>query len=86
MEGTSLIIFGVVMFTLIVILLVLLILFAKSKLVAEGSVKIEINEDPEHELEVPIGGKLLFELADNEIYIPSACGGKGTCGECKVKS
>lgn len=85
MEGISLIIFGVVMFTLIVILLVLLILFAKSKLVASGNIKIEINEDPEHELVVPIGGKLLFKLADNEIYVPSACGGKGTCGECKVK-
>jgi len=85
MEGISLIIFGVVMFTLIVILLVLLILFAKSKLVASGNIKIEINEDPEHELVLPIGGKLLFALADNGIYVPSACGGKGTCGECKVK-
>jgi len=85
MDGISLIILGVIMFTLIVILLVLLILFAKSKLVASGNVKIEINEDPEHSLEVPIGGKLLFTLADNEIYLPSACGGGGTCGECKCQ-
>ena len=85
MEGISLIILGVIMFTLIVILLVLLILFAKSKLVASGNVKIEINEDPEHTLEVPIGGKLLFTLADNQVYLPSACGGGGTCGECKCQ-
>ncbi len=85
MSGSSLVLLGVVMFTLIVLLLVLLILFAKSKLVPSGNVKIDINEDPEHQITVPIGGKLLFVLADNQIYLPSACGGQGTCGECKVK-
>ncbi len=85
MSGSSLIVLGVIMFTLIVLVLVLVILFAKSKLVPSGSVKIDINEDPEHQITVPIGGKLLFVLADNQIYLPSACGGQGTCGECKVK-
>ena len=84
MEGLSLILLGVFRFTLIVLALVVIILFAKSKLVASGKAKIVINDDPEHTYEVPLGGKLLNTLADQEIYIPSACGGGGTCGECKV--
>ncbi|MBN2365497.1 MAG: NADH:ubiquinone reductase (Na(+)-transporting) subunit F [Calditrichaeota bacterium] len=84
MEGISLILFGVFMFTLIVLFLVILIMFARSKLVATGTVKININDDPEKSLEVSVGDKLLNSLADNEIYLPSACGGGGTCGECKV--
>ncbi len=84
MEGTSLIIFGVVMFTVIVLALVILILFAKSKLVPSGNVKIEINEDPDKTIEVPIGGKLMNVLAEHKIFIPSACGGQGTCGECRM--
>jgi len=83
MEGINIIIIGVVMFTLIVLVLVGLILFAKSKLVASGNVNITINDDPEKSIKVPIGGKLLNVLADNKIYLPSACGGGGTCGECK---
>lgn len=83
MHGTSLIFLGVVMFTLIVIALVLIILFARSKLVQSGSAKIVINEDPEHTYDVPLGGKLLNVLSDQGLYLPSACGGGGTCGECK---
>jgi Na+-transporting NADH:ubiquinone oxidoreductase subunit F len=83
MDGINIIIIGVVMFTLIVLALVGLILFAKSKLVASGNVKININDDPEKSLTVPIGGKLLNVLSDYKIYLPSACGGGGTCGECK---
>ncbi len=85
MEGMNLILLGVVMFTLIVILLVIVILIAKSKLVPSGKVKIDINEDEDKTLEVPIGGKLLNVLASNQVYLPSACGGGGTCGECKCK-
>ena len=83
MDGINIIIIGVVMFTLIVLALVGLILFAKSKLVASGNVNISINDDDEKTITVPIGGKLLNVLADNKIYLPSACGGGGTCGECK---
>lgn len=83
MEGISLIILGVIMFTIIVLALVAIILFAKSKLVASGNVNIIVNEDPNKTLSVSIGGKLLNALADQEIYLPSACGGGGTCGECK---
>ncbi len=84
MEGLNLIIIGVVMFVLIVLALVVLILFAKSKLVASGNVEILINEDPDKKLMVPVGGKLLNVLADKKIFISSACGGGGTCGQCHV--
>ncbi len=77
------IILGVVMFTTIVLALVVLILIAKSKLVASGNVKIMVNE--QKELAVPAGGKLLGCLADNGIFVSSACGGGGTCAQCRVK-
>jgi Na+-transporting NADH:ubiquinone oxidoreductase subunit F len=79
------IILGVSMFTTIVILLVLVILFAKSKLVSSGDVKISINGDPEKAVTTAAGGKLLGALADQGIFIPSACGGGGTCGQCRVE-
>ncbi|WP_077338002.1 NADH:ubiquinone reductase (Na(+)-transporting) subunit F [Pseudocolwellia agarivorans] len=78
------IILGVGMFTAIVIALVLVILFAKSKLVAEGDVTISINGDPDKAVTTSAGGKLLGALADQGIFIPSACGGGGTCGQCRV--
>jgi len=79
------IILGVVMFTVIVLALVVLILLAKSKLVAAGDVTIAINEDPDMAIRVPVGGKLLGALADNGIFISSACGGGGSCGQCRCK-
>ena len=78
------IILGVSMFTAIVVLLVLVILFAKSKLVSSGDVTISINGDPEKAVVTAAGGKLLGALADQGIFIPSACGGGGTCGQCRV--
>ncbi|RBP48335.1 NADH:ubiquinone reductase (Na(+)-transporting) subunit F [Arenicella xantha] len=74
---------GVGFFTTIVLALVAVILFAKSKLVASGNVKISING--EKEIEVPAGGKLLGVLADNKLFVPSACGGGGTCAQCRVR-
>lgn len=82
MDGVNLIILGVIMFTVIVILLVIIILFAKSKLVASGDAEILINDDKK--LTVPIGDKLLNVLGDNEIFVSSACGGGGTCGQCRL--
>ena len=79
------IIIGVAMFTGIVLVLVCVILIAKSKLVASGDITIQINEDESKSLKVPAGGKLLNVLADNQIFISSACGGGGTCAQCKVK-
>ncbi|KAA3609263.1 MAG: NADH:ubiquinone reductase (Na(+)-transporting) subunit F [Calditrichaeota bacterium] len=84
MTGISLVLFGSVMFVLIVIMLVTVILFAKSKLVASGNARIIINDDPDNSITVPLGGKLLDTLASEKIFIPSACGGGGTCGQCKV--
>ncbi|WP_111976466.1 NADH:ubiquinone reductase (Na(+)-transporting) subunit F [Algibacillus agarilyticus] len=78
------IILGVSMFTAIVLALVLVIIFAKSKLVSSGDVTITINGDPEKSVTAAAGGKLLGVLADKGIFIPSACGGGGTCGQCRV--
>ncbi|PCI85550.1 MAG: NADH:ubiquinone reductase (Na(+)-transporting) subunit F [Hyphomicrobiales bacterium] len=74
---------GVSLFTAIVISLVLVILFAKSKLVPEGNVNIRINS--ERVISVPVGGKLLGALAGEKIFVSSACGGGGTCAQCRVK-
>jgi Na+-transporting NADH:ubiquinone oxidoreductase subunit F len=74
---------GVVLFTAIVLALVLIILAAKSKLVASGDVSILING--ERTIRTPAGGKLLGALASDNLFVSSACGGGGTCGQCKVK-
>lgn len=76
---------GVALFTVVVMLLVGVILFARSMLVSSGNVAIEINGDPEKTIEVPAGGKLLNTLADQGIYLSSACGGGGTCAQCKCQ-
>ncbi|MFY7930798.1 MAG: NADH:ubiquinone reductase (Na(+)-transporting) subunit F [Oligoflexus sp.] len=76
------VIIGVVMFTSVVLALVACILFARSRLVAAGNITIDING--EKKLQVPAGGKLLSVLAENKIFVSSACGGGGTCAQCKV--
>lgn len=78
------IILGVVMFTVIVLALVTVILFAKSKLVSEGDITISINGDPEKSVVTGAGGKLLGSLSASGIFVSSACGGGGTCGQCRV--
>lgn len=77
------IILGVVMFTAVVLALVAIILGARSKLVNSGDVTIEING--EKTITVPAGGKLLQTLASNNLFLASACGGGGTCAQCKCK-
>ncbi len=79
------IILGIAMFTAIVLVLAIVILFAKSKLVNSGDITIEINEDPSKAIKLPAGGKLLGALASEGIFLSSACGGGGSCGQCKVK-
>ena len=79
---TNTIFLGVFMFTAVMLALVAIILIAKSKLVASGPVKILIND--QKEIEIPAGGKLLGALADNSIFVSSACGGGGTCAQCRV--
>lgn len=78
------IVLGVVMFTLIVVVLVLFILAAKAKLVSSGAITIAINDDPAKTITSSAGNKLLGALADNGIFVSSACGGGGSCGQCRV--
>jgi Na+-transporting NADH:ubiquinone oxidoreductase subunit F len=76
---------GVGMFTVVVLGLVVIILAARSRLVSVGNIHLDINEDPEKGMDVPVGGKLLGTLADQKIFVSSACGGGGTCAQCKVR-
>ncbi|MCP4465824.1 MAG: NADH:ubiquinone reductase (Na(+)-transporting) subunit F [Halieaceae bacterium] len=75
------IVFGVAMFTGMVLLLVAIILMARSYLVSSGDVSILING--EKAITVPAGGKLLQTLSEAQLFLPSACGGGGTCAQCK---
>jgi Na+-transporting NADH:ubiquinone oxidoreductase subunit F len=77
------ILLGVVLFTAIILALVMVILFARSHLVPSGNVNITIND--ERTITPPVGGKLLTVLADSALFVPSACGGGGSCGQCRVK-
>ena len=79
------IILGVVMFTVIVLSLVAIILSARAKLVSTGNVSIVVNEDSNKPIETPAGGKLLQTLASEGLFLSSACGGGGTCAQCKCK-
>ncbi len=74
---------GVGLFTAIILALVLVILAARARLVASGEVDVIVNDD--RELHLPVGVKLMQGLADADIFIASACGGGGTCGQCKVR-
>ncbi|MFQ3197628.1 MAG: Na+-transporting NADH:ubiquinone oxidoreductase subunit F [Paraglaciecola sp.] len=75
---------GVGMFIAIVLALVLIIMFAKTKLVPEGEVTISINGDPNKAIIAQPGDKLLGALANSGIFVSSACGGGGSCGQCRV--
>ena len=76
---------GVVMFSLVIVALVMVLIVAKSKLVAAADVQIIINDDPEKTLVTQAGSTLLGTLSAQSIFLPSACGGKGTCGVCLAK-
>ncbi len=74
---------GVTFFTLIVLSLCVVILLARARLVASGDIEIVVNE--ERTLHSAAGGKLLGALSDAGLFISSACGGQGTCGQCRVQ-
>jgi Na+-transporting NADH:ubiquinone oxidoreductase subunit F len=76
---------GVGMFIVIVLALVAIIMLAKSKLVPEGDITITINGDPNKSITAQSGDKLLSVLANNGIFVSSACGGGGSCGQCRVE-
>lgn len=77
------IVLGVAMFTGVILALTALILIARSKLVASGDININING--EKDIKVAPGQKLLNALAEQKIFLSSACGGGGTCGQCVAK-
>lgn len=81
---TSIVITSVVVFLLVIILLVSILLYAKKKLTPSGKVKIDIN-DGNLELETETGNSLLTTLGNNKVFLPSACGGGGTCGMCRCR-
>ncbi|MGI6320013.1 MAG: NADH:ubiquinone reductase (Na(+)-transporting) subunit F [Bacteroidales bacterium] len=83
MEITTIVILSVIIFLGVVLLLVGMLLYARNKLVAQGDVQLTINE--EKELTVSPGSSLLTTLSEEKIYLPSACGGGGTCGMCKCQ-
>ena len=75
---------GVFIFTFMIVSLVGLLMVARRGLVPTGDITLTVNEDPDKALRTPAGSTLLATLAANKVFIPSACGGKGTCGVCKV--
>ena len=77
----KIVIISIAVFLIIVLLLVAILLYARKKLVPQGKVKININD--KKELEVESGSSILATLAAEKIFLPSACGGQGTCGEHK---
>ena len=79
------IVLGILSFTVIVNVMVAIILLARSQLVSTGDVTIEINNDPTQKITVPAGGKLLQTLAENNLFLSSACGGGGTCAQCRCQ-
>ena len=75
---------GVFMFTTVIVTQVVVLMLARRELVATGDVTITVNDDPDKALTTAAGGNLLGTLAANKLFIPSACGGKGSCGVCTV--
>ncbi|GHV12049.1 Na(+)-translocating NADH-quinone reductase subunit F [Bacteroidia bacterium] len=77
------IITGIIVFLLIILLLVSLLLFVKNKLTPSGNVKIVVNDD--NVLDVGMGSTVLSTLQSNGIFLSSACGGSGSCGQCRCQ-
>ena len=80
---TSTIVLSIVVFLGIILLLVALLLWVRNKLTPKGKVTVTINDDKQ--LEVQPGSSLMATLADEKVFLPSACGGKGNCGQCKCR-
>ena len=78
------ILMGMFMFSFVILGLTCVLMVAKAKLVSSGEVAITINDDPDRAVHTPVGATLLDALGREHIFIPSACGGKGTCGTCKA--
>ena len=83
LSGTLTIISGTVVFLVVTMILVGALLYAKAKLVPSGNVKLTVNG--EKDIDVPIGGTLLSSLQAGGIFLSSACGGGGKCGQCRAQ-
>jgi Na+-transporting NADH:ubiquinone oxidoreductase subunit F len=83
MSMGTIILLSIAVFLFVILLLVMMLLYAKAKLTPTGTVKISINE--EKEIEVNPGSTLLFTLSQQKLFLPSACGGGGTCGLCRCQ-
>jgi Na+-transporting NADH:ubiquinone oxidoreductase subunit F len=79
------IVLGVTVFVFVIITLVMMLMLARSRLVASADVTITVNDNPDKAITTAAGDTLLNTLSAQKIFIPSACGGKGTCGVCKVE-
>ena len=82
--NTTIVMSGVIVFLIVTLILVGMHLFAKAKLTPKGEVKVDINHG-EKELVTEPGSTLLATLGNNKIFLPSACGGKGSCGMCRCQ-
>ena len=80
---TQTIISALVVFLTVILLLVILLLVLRAKLIPQGNVTITVNDDKQ--LTVPTGNSLISTLAEQHIHLPSACGGKGSCGQCRCQ-
>ncbi len=81
----SIYLLSLAVFSGVVLFLVVILLFVEHKLTVKGEMTITINDDQDRSITVKGGGTLLGSLIEKKIYLPSACGGKGTCGTCKCK-
>ena len=80
---TTTLIIAIIVILVVILLLVAALLILRAKLIPQGNVGITINDD--QKLEVPTGGTLISTLGEQGIHLPSACGGKGSCGQCKCR-
>ena len=78
------VLYGVLVFIVVILALVGVLLAAKARLVPSGDATLTVNNDPDKALHVKSGGTLLATLTENKIFIPSGCGGKGSCGVCRA--
>ncbi len=79
------ILIGIASLTAVIMAFVIVLMFCEKKLVAQGKVKLLINDDPDKSPDVEIGTNLLTALSAEKIFLPSACGGKGSCAMCKCQ-
>lgn len=79
------IIFSVIVFSVVISLLALMLIYARKRLVPQGDVKIIVNGDEENPLIASPGSSLLSALSDRNVFLPSACGGGGTCAMCECQ-